>query len=175
MKKPTVKDIHQAFTGSGAMDVRRVNEYLQKNGRSRIDAATRDKAKQSFDTNQIPKRPRKPGSGGSRKGSGRKAGATTKKTREIANKLAESDEITPLEYMLNVMRTTDDDLKAQYEKGDIDAIEYATKLKMQIQRRDNAAEKAATFLHPRLASIQANIKTDEQAFWVDHLAELADQ
>ena len=38
---------------------------------------------------------KRPGSGGARKGSGRKLGAATKKTREIADKLAESSDVTP--------------------------------------------------------------------------------
>ena len=41
--------------------------------------------------------------GGKREGAGRKPGSKTKKTAEIALKAAEEG-ITPLEYMLNVMR-----------------------------------------------------------------------
>ena len=41
--------------------------------------------------------------GGARKGAGRKAGSATKRTREIADKAAENG-ITPLEFMLDVMR-----------------------------------------------------------------------
>jgi hypothetical protein len=41
--------------------------------------------------------------GGKRPGSGRKKGSATKRTREIADRAAEEG-ITPLEFMLNVMR-----------------------------------------------------------------------
>lgn len=41
--------------------------------------------------------------GGARKNAGRKAGAATKRTREIADKAAEEG-LTPLEVMLQTMR-----------------------------------------------------------------------
>ena len=43
------------------------------------------------------------GRGGARKGAGRPAGAVTKKTREVADKAA-AEGLTPLEYLLDVMR-----------------------------------------------------------------------
>lgn len=68
--------------------------------------------------------------GGKRAGAGRPAGAATKKTREAADAAA-ADGITPLEYMLKVLR----------DEGQPD------------ERRMWAAEKAAPFMHPRLNAV----------------------
>ncbi|MEN5279005.1 hypothetical protein ABE527_18925 [Brucella sp. TWI432] len=69
--------------------------------------------------------------GGKREGAGRPAGAVTAKTRDIANK-ASTDGLTPLEYMLNVLRDNKADPKD----------------------RMWAAEKAAPFVHPKLSSVE---------------------
>ena len=69
--------------------------------------------------------------GGARKGAGRKAGSATAKTREIADAAAEQG-ITPLEFMLNIMR---------YEGSEIGL-------------RFEAAKAAAPYIHPRLAAIE---------------------
>lgn len=71
------------------------------------------------------------GHGGRRAGAGRKPGAITQKTREAAERLI-ADGLTPLDYMLGVLRGT-----MPYD-----------------QHRFTAAEKAAPFMHPRLASVQ---------------------
>lgn len=68
--------------------------------------------------------------GGKRPGSGRPKGAVTKKTREVAMKAKEKG-LTPLEYMLDVLRDNDADPKD----------------------RMWAAEKAAPYVHPRLANV----------------------
>lgn len=68
--------------------------------------------------------------GGKREGAGRKKGSLGKKTREIAEKAAKSG-ITPLEYMLKVMRS---------ESADP-------------ERRDAMARAAAPYIHPRLEAI----------------------
>lgn len=65
--------------------------------------------------------------GGARQGSGRKKGSANAKTREIADKAAREG-LTPLEYMLRVLR--DEQQPAE--------------------RRDWAAEKAAPYIHPKL-------------------------
>lgn len=75
--------------------------------------------------------------GGARPGAGRKQGSATKKTREIADK-ALADGITPLEYMLGLLR--DERLS-----GDI---------------RFEAAKAAAPFVHPRLSSVEARVDAD---------------
>jgi len=69
--------------------------------------------------------------GGFRPGAGRKEGSATARTREIANRAIENG-LTPLEYMLGVMR----DPKAD------------------VTRRDEMARAAAPYIHPRLAAVQ---------------------
>ena len=69
--------------------------------------------------------------GGRREGAGRKLGAATRRTREIANKAA-SDGLMPLEYMLAVLR---DETKPDKDR-------YA------------AAVDAAPYLHPKLSAVQ---------------------
>jgi len=81
--------------------------------------------------------------GGPRQGAGRKAGAATKKTREIADKAADEG-ITPLEYMLNVMRAPD--IKT----------DNAELLMEQTAMRFEAAKAAAPYMHPRLAAVEMN-------------------
>lgn len=69
--------------------------------------------------------------GGKRDGAGRKVGAVTSRTREIADKAAAGG-LTPLDYMLNVLR---DETAAKDD-------------------RMWAAEKAAPFVHPKLAAVE---------------------
>lgn len=72
--------------------------------------------------------------GGKREGAGRKVGSATRKTREIADKAAEEG-ITPLEYMLHVMRDPSADTA----------------------RRDEMAKAAAPYSHARLQQIEAKV------------------
>lgn len=69
--------------------------------------------------------------GGKREGAGRPAGAVTKRSREVADK-ASAEGLTPLEYMLDVLRNDQADPKD----------------------RMWAAEKAAPYIHPKLASVE---------------------
>lgn len=69
--------------------------------------------------------------GGSREGSGRPEGAITKRTREAAEKAMELG-LTPLDYMLTVLRDEQADTKD----------------------RMWAAEKAAPYVHPKLANVE---------------------
>lgn len=80
------------------------------------------------------------GRGGKRPGSGRKKGSATKKTREIADRAAEEG-LTPLEYMLNVMRrtTVHEDPKVEIAR---EALAF------------EAAKAAAPYMHPRLAAVE---------------------
>jgi hypothetical protein len=75
--------------------------------------------------------------GGKRPGAGRPKAATSRKTREIAEKAAEEG-ITPLEVILEIMRKA-------HEAGD---IEVAL----------DAAGRAAPYVHPRLAAVQVSGK-----------------
>lgn len=83
--------------------------------------------------------------GGKRPGAGRKKGALSRRTQEITA-AALADGITPLEYMLSVMRTSTD-----------------------TKRRDAMAVAAAAYVHPRLAAIEANVKVSEHEEAVKHL------
>lgn len=85
--------------------------------------------------------------GGARVGAGRKKGSATKKTREIADKAAE-DGITPLEYMLQVMRQEPD--------PDLDARD----LLQAITLRFEAAKAAAPYIHPKLSSVEVKGDSD---------------
>lgn len=69
--------------------------------------------------------------GGKRLNAGRKPGAAAKKTREIADKAA-GEGLTPLEYMLSVMRDE----------------EFPMEVRM------DAAKGAAPYIHPRLAATE---------------------
>ena len=71
------------------------------------------------------------GCGGKRPGAGRKKGSPNKRSVEIAAGAVAAG-ITPLEYMLAVMR----------DKG------------ADLSRRDEMAKAAAPFIHPRLSAIQ---------------------
>jgi hypothetical protein len=75
--------------------------------------------------------------GGVREGSGRKKGQPNKRTAELLQAVSESG-LTPLEYMLTVMRD-----KTQ---------EWA--------RRDDMAKAAAPYVHSKLASVEHSGKID---------------
>ncbi len=68
--------------------------------------------------------------GGLREGAGRKKGSCTKKTRELAEKAIEAG-MSPLEYLLEVMRDVSQDQKD----------------------RIDAAKSAAPYIHPKLSSV----------------------
>lgn len=78
--------------------------------------------------------------GGKRPGAGRKKGRVSIKTRAIQARTEaaiESVGETPLEYMLRVMRTSNDD-----------------------KRKDAMATAAAPYIHPRLTSIDGNLNVN---------------
>ena len=72
--------------------------------------------------------------GGTRPGAGRKPGSKTKKTALVAQRAAEAG-ITPLEYMLRVMR---DEGAALAERMD-------------------AAKASAPYVHPRLSAVELSL------------------
>ena len=82
---------------------------------------------------------------GRRAGAGRKAGAATRVTREVADRAAAAN-LTPLEYMLSVMQ---DEAQPQHV-------------------RLSAASMAAPFIHPRLTAVDARMNG---ALTVDVLSE----
>jgi DNA-binding ferritin-like protein len=71
--------------------------------------------------------------GGARPGAGRKVGSVTKKTREIAEK-AVTLGVTPLEYMLSILRDES----------------------MPTESRFEAAKAAAPYVHPKLSNVELN-------------------
>lgn len=80
------------------------------------------------------------GRGGARKGAGRKKGSATKRTREIADRALE-DGLTPLEYMLQIMRA--------------DSFHEDPKIEAQREMlRFEAAKASAPYVHPRLATVE---------------------
>ena len=84
--------------------------------------------------------------GGARKGAGRKPSALTTKTREIAEKAVEGG-ITPLDYMLEILRNTAAPADARFE----------------------AAKAAAPYVHPRLSAVDANVEGGMRIEIVDDL------
>ena len=77
--------------------------------------------------------------GGKREGAGRPRGVKAGTKRERLDKALGKDEVSPLDYMLRVLNN-----KASSP-----------------ERKMWAAEKAAPYLHPRLASKEHTIKGDE--------------
>lgn len=80
--------------------------------------------------------------GGRRKGAGRKPGAATKKTREIADKVAALG-ITPLEVMLEAMNSL-------REAGEL-------------EKAACVAKDAAPYVHPKLSSVEMNAKVQTRS------------
>lgn len=101
-----------------------------------------------------------PSRGGVRKNAGRKEGAATKKTREIADREVENG-LTPLEVMLNTMRIYVDEAvafrKVHTEDGEIDPKANAAALAL-LEKASEVAAKAAPYIHPRLASVEHSAK-----------------
>jgi hypothetical protein len=88
--------------------------------------------------------------GGKRAGAGRKPGTLNKKTQEIVAKAAEGG-ISPLEVMIGTMR----ELWKQAEESNEAGARMAL-----MQQATDAAVKAAPYMHPRLANVEANVKAD---------------
>lgn len=85
--------------------------------------------------------------GGARPGAGRKKGLPNKRTAETIKAVEESG-LTPLEYMLSVMRNVDNDPR----------------------ERLSAAEKAAPYVHAKLSSVEMNAKVTTHEASLDDLA-----
>lgn len=85
--------------------------------------------------------------GGARPGAGRKPGAPNKKTAELLE-TARSEGIMPLDYLLSIMRNSE-------QKEDV---------------RMDAAKAAAPYLHPKLSSVEMNAKVTTHEAGLDDLA-----
>lgn len=94
--------------------------------------------------------------GGYRQGAGRKHGSRTKKRVDEALKAAEEG-LTPLAYMLEVMRSPmppeiADQVESMRAEGRLDA-EIAGRLVSWHSMRFEAAKGAAPYMHPRLQTM----------------------
>ncbi len=78
-----------------------------------------------------------PRTGGARKGAGRKPGSVNRRNAEVIAEAINAG-ITPVEFMLTIMRDEEADPK----------------------RREWAAEKAAPYLHPRPAPLERTVEID---------------
>lgn len=85
--------------------------------------------------------------GGARPGAGRKKGTPNKRTAAVTKAVEESG-LTPLEYMLSVMRNETNDPR----------------------ERLSAAEKAAPYVHAKLSSVELNAKVAVHEESLDALA-----
>jgi hypothetical protein len=96
------------------------------------------------------------GRGGKRPGAGRPPGLRNKKTMEQVAAVQESG-ITPLDYMLSVMRAPSG------------TVEDAVRL--------DAAKAAAPYVHPRLSTVDATVTSVQmtQEEWLTWLAEQDDE
>jgi len=138
-------------------------------------AREKKKSTKKTDFNQKPTqigRASKPQNGGVRPNAGRKPGAVTKRTREIAEKLVQDGELLPLEYMLQTMRETPDKLRKELDDGLISPEEFGVRYQALQARRDRAAETAAPYIHPRLSSVQANVGIGGHEWWLAKLEEM---
>lgn len=100
---------------------------------------------------------RKPGSGGKRRGAGRKPGSATVRTREVANKVA-AEGVTPLEVMVGTMRA----LWEEAHSGDVVDQQKAI-------AASQIAKDAAPYIHPRLSNIEANVAVTGHEAALDEL------
>jgi hypothetical protein len=82
--------------------------------------------------------------GGRRDNAGRKPGTTNTRTREVADRAA-AEGITPLEYLLELMRKPYPEEADGMVLADYDAMKL------------DAAKAAAPYMHPRLANTDAAI------------------
>jgi hypothetical protein len=81
------------------------------------------------------------GRGGKRPGAGRKAGSATVKNREIADRLMADGGVSPLEFMLAIMRR-----ESMHEDPKIQIAQETLAFE--------AAKAAAPYVHPKLASVE---------------------
>lgn len=95
--------------------------------------------------------------GGKRDGAGRKTGSASTKTREIADQAA-AEGITPLEFMLEIMRK--EELGPDADPGQVLAHQAM---------RFEAAKAAAPYIHPKLSSVEMNATVTNHEAALDEL------
>ena len=109
------------------------------------------------------------GYGGRREGSGRRVSPSTQKTRQIIEQLYANGGITPLGYLLSLLRETPYSIRKQYESGEIDIVQYRVNMEGLTERRDWAAVTAAPYVHPRISATTASPDWTEHDDWVKTL------
>jgi hypothetical protein len=103
------------------------------------------------------------GRGGARKGAGRKPGGATKKTREVANKAAETG-LTPLEVMLDNMTFAHSEAHRMLSNllqvgAEIpDAFDQYKELLRFRGMAQECAKDAAPYIHPKLSAVEVTGK-----------------
>jgi len=95
--------------------------------------------------------------GGKREGAGRRAGSANTKTRDIADKAA-TEGITPLEFMLQIMRQEE-------LSPDADPAQVLAHQAMRFE----AAKAAAPYIHPKLSSVEMNANVTNHEAALDEL------
>jgi hypothetical protein len=96
--------------------------------------------------------------GGARPGAGRKKGSPNKKTAELQKAVAESG-VTPLEFMLDIMRTKpSDDIEDPRLLVDLLALRF------------EAAKAAAPYVHAKLSSVELTADVTSHEASLDDLA-----
>lgn len=95
--------------------------------------------------------------GGKRTGAGRKAGVRNKKTAEVLKAVEESG-VTPLDFMLSIMRGTEcpDDAEPE-QKIAFHALRF------------EAAKAAAPYVHAKLSSVEMNANVTTHEATIDDL------
>lgn len=102
------------------------------------------------------------GGGGRQPGAGRPKGAIAKKTQELITR-AEAAGIMPIEVLLNDMRYFYNlgENKMRSAELSIDGKKQAKEFRAALSLKDIAASRArdaAPYIHPKLASLQANVQ-----------------
>lgn len=83
--------------------------------------------------------------GGARQGAGRKKGSPNK-ANQLRQAAVEASGITPLDFLLNVMR-------AEYPEHEGEPLDFKTVLARETLKFE-AAKAAAPYVHPRLATVE---------------------
>jgi hypothetical protein len=128
------------------------------------------RAATTFEINQRIQRKSNMARGGARPNAGRKAGASSEKTREVANKVAADGDVTPLEVMVATMRAIYEKAVAGKDVEDVETGKVSSPLQLYVMAAD-VASKAAPFIHPKLSSVEMNANVTTRTL-AEELAEL---
>lgn len=110
--------------------------------------------------------------GGARPGAGRKKGVPDRKTAET-QRMAEESGMTPLEYMLKVMRQPDLPNELPPDADAKDVLRYREAVARHDAFRMDAAKTAAPYVHAKLSTVEMNGKVSVRTL-ADELSGLND-